>query len=285
MQELIVISGMSGSGKTIALRTLEDLNFYCVDNLPIEMLPQFAKHVLENNYKRVSVGVDVRSSEQALQALPELLADLKKQQINVSLVFLTSDDSVILSRYSETRRAHPLSSKKHKFSLSQAIKYEREIMEPVAHVADLLIDTSQLTAAQLRQKIWRQVSDHKDNKVSILLESFAFKRGVPYDADFVFDARCLPNPFWEKELREYCGKDKPIQEYLESKPIVQDYFNDIRSLISKWLPSFEEHDRSYITIAIGCTGGKHRSVFIVEKLAKSLKEHRKHLLIQHRELD
>ena len=203
MQELIVVSGMSGSGKTIALRTLEDLNFYCVDNLPIEMLAQFVSHVSDNDYQRVSVGIDVRNSEKALKSLPELLDSVETSQLKVSLVFLTSDDSIILSRYSETRRAHPLSSKKHKFSLTEAIKYERQLMEPVATAADLLIDTSQLTASQLRQKIWRQVSDHSSENVSILLESFAFKRGVPYDADFVFDARCLPNPFWVKELREY----------------------------------------------------------------------------------
>ena len=201
------------------------------------------------------------------------------------MIFLTSEESVLLSRYSETRRSHPLSGKKSKFSLTEAIQEERQMMEPLISIADLLIDTSHLTASQLRQKIWKQVSDHTSGQVSLLIQSFAFKRGVPFDADFVFDARCLPNPFWVPELREYCGKDKPIQEYLGSKDLVNEYFEDISGLITKWLPSFEEHDRSYITIGIGCTGGKHRSVYLTERLAQFLNPKEKHILIQHRELD
>lgn len=287
MHELIIISGMSGSGKTIALRTLEDLNFYCVDNLPIEMLEQFVNHISSKSkgYSRVSVGIDIRNSEDSLSQLPEIIQSINSSSFRVNVIFLNSDDNTLLKRYSETRRAHPLSSKQHKHSLTEAIKLERTLMEPLATAADLLIDTSKLTAAALRQKIWKQVSEHTSNKVSILLESFAFKRGVPFDADFVFDARCLPNPFWVKELREFCGKDKPIIEYLEDKQLVNEYFNDIFKLIKKWLPSFEEHDRSYITIAIGCTGGKHRSVYLTEKLAQELKQTNQHLLIQHRELD
>jgi UPF0042 nucleotide-binding protein len=278
---------MSGSGKTIALRTLEDLNFYCVDNLPIEMLPQFVQHISADNkaYSRVSVGIDIRNSEDSLSHLPEIIKTINSSGIRVNVIFLNSDDNTILERYSETRRSHPLSSKQHKYSLTEAIKLERSLMEPLATAADLLIDTSKTTAAQLRHKIWKQVSEHNSDKVSILLESFAFKRGVPFDADFVFDARCLPNPFWQKELREYCGKDRPIIEFLESKEMVNEFYKDISSLIKKWIPSFEEHDRSYITIAIGCTGGKHRSVFLIEKLAQELQNTRQHLLVQHRELD
>jgi UPF0042 nucleotide-binding protein len=287
VQELLIITGMSGSGKTIALRTLEDLNFYCVDNLPIEMLTQFVQHISSDtkSYSRVSVGIDIRNSENSLSHLPEIIDSINSSSFRVNVIFLNSDDNTILERYSETRRSHPLSSKQHKYSLTEAIKLERSLMEPLASAADLLIDTSKTTAAQLRLKIWKQVSEHTSNKVSILLESFAFKRGVPFDADFVFDARCLPNPFWHKELREYCGKDKPIVEYLETKEIVNEYYQDISSLVNKWIPSFEEHDRSYITIAIGCTGGKHRSVYLIERLAHELQKTRQHLLIQHRELD
>ena len=286
MQELIIISGMSGSGKTIALRTLEDLDFYCVDNLPIDMLQQFVQHVIDNagDYSRVSVGIDIRNSENALKELPSIIKNIDQKRIQLKIIFLNSNDKTLLKRYSETRRAHPLSSDKHNYSLSQAITHERLLLEPLSSSADLLIDTSETTAPQLRDKIWRHVSNNNDGKLSLLLQSFAFKRGVPFDADFVFDARCLPNPFWHKSLREYCGKDKPIKDFLDSKDIVQEYYQDIFALVKKWIPSFEEHDRSYLTIAIGCTGGKHRSVYLTDKLYFELKKDRSNILVQHREL-
>ncbi len=287
MQELIVISGMSGSGKTIALRTLEDLDFYCVDNLPIDMLKQFVKHIRQNqkDYQRVCVGIDVRNSEEALKELPTIVAKIDSSLINSKVIFLNSNDETLLKRYSETRRSHPLSNSQYKYSLSQAIAQERILLEPIANLADLLIDTSRTTAPQLRDKIWRQMSQSNDGKVSLLLQSFAFKRGVPFDADFVFDARCLPNPFWEKSLREYCGKDQPIKDFLDSKEMALEFYKDIAALVKKWIPSFEEHDRSYLTIAIGCTGGKHRSVYLTEKLFTELSQTRKNILVQHRELD
>ena len=278
---------MSGSGKTIALRTLEDLDFYCVDNLPIEMLTQFVQHMTHNrkDYSRVSVGIDIRSSETALKQIPQIIKELDSKVIKTKMFFLNASDESLLQRYSETRRAHPLSTHKHNYSLSQAIVHERKLLEPLMVAADLLIDTSNITAPQLRDKIWRQVSLASDGKLSILLQSFAYKRGVPFDADFVFDARCLPNPFWDKTLREYCGKDKPVKEFLDDKAIVIDFYKDILSLVQKWIPSYEEHDRSYLTIAIGCTGGKHRSVYLTEKLFNALKPVRKNILIQHREID
>jgi UPF0042 nucleotide-binding protein len=287
MQELIIVSGMSGSGKTIALRTLEDLDFYCVDNLPIEMLAQFVQHMAHNrkDYSRVSVGIDIRSSETALKQIPQIIKELDSKVMKSKMFFLDASDESLLKRYSETRRAHPLSTHKHNYSLSQAIVHERKLLEPLKTAADLLIDTSNTTAPQLRDKIWRHVSQANDGKLSILLQSFAYKRGVPFDADFVFDARCLPNPFWEKSLREYCGKDKPIKEFLDSKEIVIDFYKDILTMMQKWIPSYEEHDRSYLTIAIGCTGGKHRSVHLTEKLFNALKPVRENILLQHRELD
>ncbi|MBL4660503.1 MAG: RNase adapter RapZ [Alcanivoracaceae bacterium] len=287
MQELIIISGMSGSGKTIALRTLEDLDFYCVDNLPIDMLQQFVSHICQNkdDYLRVSVGIDIRNSETALKELPKIISNIDLGVIKVKVIFLNSNDKTLLKRYSETRRAHPLSNKKHNYSLSQAIIHERLLLEPLANAADLLIDTTETSAPQLRDKIWRHVSRNDDGKLSLLLQSFAFKRGVPFDADFVFDARCLPNPFWQKSLREFCGRDKPIKDFLDSKEVVIDFYQDIYTLVDKWIPSYEEHDRSYLTIAIGCTGGKHRSVYLTEKLFHELKKSRKNILVQHRELD
>ncbi len=287
MQELIIISGMSGSGKTIALRTLEDLDFYCVDNLPIDMLSQLVSHVSQNieHYPKVSVGIDVRNSEESLKTLPDILDKIDSTVIKVKTIFLNSSDKTLLKRYSETRRAHPLSNKKHNYSLSQAIIQERLLLEPLANVADLLIDTTETSGPQLRDRIWRHVSQSNQGKLSLLLQSFAFKRGVPFDADFVFDARCLPNPFWEKSLREYCGKDQPIKEFLDGKDIVMEFYHDILQLVQKWIPAFEEHDRSYLTIAIGCTGGKHRSVYLTEKLFNELTQNRQNILVQHRELD
>ncbi len=287
MQELIIISGMSGSGKTIALRTLEDLNYYCVDNLPISMLQPFVSHIVRNkkDYQRACVGIDIRNSESALKDLPNILKNVDKDAIKVKIIFLNATDKCLLKRYSETRRAHPLSSNAGRYSLTQAIHLERELLEPLAAMADLLIDTSEISAPQLRDKIWRQVSKESSGELSLLLQSFAFKRGVPFDADFVFDARCLPNPFWQKHLREFCGKDEPIITFLQSKPIVQEFYKDIVALLEKWIPSFEEHDRSYLTIGIGCTGGKHRSVYLSEKLYHHLKKQHKNILLQHRELD
>ncbi len=287
MQELIIISGMSGSGKTIALRTLEDLDYYCVDNLPINMLTQFIQHIEKNrdDFQHVCVGIDIRNSKSAFKDLPNIIKRINQSIIKVTILFLTADNSCLLKRYSETRRAHPLSNKSHKYSLTQAIKHERELLEPLAALADLLIDTSETSAPQLRDKIWRQLNADSSGKLSLLLQSFAFKRGVPFDADFVFDARCLPNPFWHKELREFCGKDKPIIDFLQKQPLVNDFYNDIAQFIEKWIPLFNEHDRSYLTIAIGCTGGKHRSVYLAEKLHHQLNKTNANILIQHRELD
>lgn len=290
MQELLIISGLSGSGKTIALRTLEDLDFYCVDNLPIDMLEHFVEYISRKDvdYARVAIGIDIRNSELSLRELPDIVQKLKslyQNKIAVKLIFLSSDSKTLLKRYSETRRSHPLSSKQYNYSLTQAISQERKLLEPLATIADLILDTSKTTAPQLRDTVWRQASRNTDRKLSVLLQSFAFKRGVPFDADFVFDARCLPNPFWEKSLREYCGKDEPVIHFLDEKERVTDYYNDIFHLVNKWIPRFEEHDRSYLTIAIGCTGGKHRSVYIVEKLFRELAKNRENILIQHRELD
>jgi len=287
MQELIIISGMSGSGKTIVLRTLEDLDFYCVDNLPIDMLRQFIRHVCQNqsDYQRVCVGIDIRNSEESLKELPNIVSKIDASLIKSKVIFLNSNDETLLKRFSETRRAHPLSNSKYNYSLSQAIAQERVLLEPIASLADLLVDTSRTTAPQLRDKIWRQISQSSDGTVSLLLQSFAFKRGVPFDADFVFDARCLPNPFWDKSLREYCGKDQPIKDFLDGKELAVEFYSDISYLVKKWIPTFEEHDRSYLTIAIGCTGGKHRSVYLTEKLFNELSKTRKNILVQHRELD
>ncbi len=286
MQELIIVTGMSGSGKTIALRSLEDMDYYCVDNLPVEMLEKFVEHIADDAefYPRVSVGIDIRNSGDALRKLPEILKQLDPAKVNPTVLFLTANNRVLLKRFSETRRRHPLSNRELKYSLTQAIDAERELLEPLAASADLLLDTSESNVHQLRQQLVQQLSK-QNPQVSILVKSFAFKRGVPFDADFVFDARCLPNPYWVPELRQYSGRDEPIRQYLGTQPMVQEYLNDMHDWLEKWIPRFEENDRSYLTVAIGCTGGQHRSVFLAEQLAKHLGAQRDNVLVQHRELD
>ncbi len=286
MQELIIVTGMSGSGKTIALRSLEDMDYYCVDNLPVEMLETFVDHIAVDAefYPRVSVGIDIRNSGEALRKLPDILANLGHRQVRPTVLFLTANNRVLLKRFSETRRRHPLSSKNTKYSLTQAIDAERDLLEPLAASADLLLDTSESNVHQLRQQLVQQLSK-KQPQVSILVKSFAFKRGVPFDADFVFDARCLPNPYWVPELRGFTGKDTAIQTYLGQQPMVKEYLNDMHDWLEKWIPRFEENDRSYLTVAIGCTGGQHRSVFLAEELARYLGGQRGNVLVQHRELD
>jgi UPF0042 nucleotide-binding protein len=286
MQELIIVTGMSGSGKTIALRSLEDMDYYCVDNLPVEMLEKFVEHIADDAefYPRVSVGIDIRNSGDALRKLPEILKQLDPAKVNPTVLFLTANNRVLLKRFSETRRRHPLSNRELKYSLTQAIDAERELLEPLAASADLLLDTSESNVHQLRQQLVQQLSK-QNPQVSILVKSFAFKRGVPFDADFVFDARCLPNPYWVPELRQYSGRDEPIRQYLGTQPMVREYLNDMHDWLEKWIPRFEENDRSYLTVAIGCTGGHHRSVFLAEQLAKHLGAQRDNVLVQHRELD
>ena len=286
MQELIIVTGMSGSGKTIALRSLEDMDYYCVDNLPVEMLEKFVEHIAEDAefYPRVSVGIDIRNSGEALRKLPDILASLDPNKVHPTVLFLTANNRVLLKRFSETRRRHPLSNKNLKYSLTQAIDAERDLLEPLAASADLLLDTSESNVHQLRQQLLQQLSKN-NTQVSILIKSFAFKRGVPFDADFVFDARCLPNPYWVPELRNFTGRDQPIAEYLGQQAMVKEYLQDMHDWLEKWIPRFEENDRAYLTVAIGCTGGHHRSVYLAEQLAKHLGAQRGNVLVQHRELE
>ncbi len=284
MQQLVIVTGLSGAGKTVVLRSLEDMEFYCVDNLPINMLQQLAKHIIADKefYPKVAVGIDIRSKNQDLSAFKELIGSIN--QIKIKIIFLSADKKTILKRYSETRRRHPLSTDQHKYSLTEAIKLESELMNDFKEEADLIIDTSQLKIQQLRQQIWQIMSQRNDH-VSVIIKSFAFKRGVPFDADFVFDARCLPNPYWQPELRALTGMDDLVQEYLAGEDMVQDYLDDLSLFAKKWINRFEANDRSYITIAIGCTGGQHRSVYLVEALHEYLEKKSIKNMKQHRELN
>ncbi len=286
MQQLVIVTGLSGAGKTVVLRSLEDMEFYCVDNMPVNMLQQLVEHISEDQefYPKVAVGIDIRSKNQDLNEFNELIAGIDQTHIKVKTIFLSAEEKIILKRYSETRRRHPLSTEQHNYSLTEAIKLENQLMNRIKPLADLVIDTSQLKIQQLKQQIW-QIMSQPNQHVSVIVKSFAFKRGVPFDADFVFDARCLPNPYWQAELRALTGKDLAVREFLSEDQTVKEYLEDLCFFAKKWIGQFEANDRSYITIAIGCTGGQHRSVYLVEALHQFLEKKSIKNMVQHRELD
>lgn len=285
--QLIIVTGLSGSGKTIALRVLEDSGFYCIDNLPASLLPQIAQHINTdklqhlNNGSKVAISIDSRTA--ALDALPNAIGQLKHEGINVSLLFLDSNQDCLVKRFSETRRKHPLSGDHS--TLAESIALEREILSGLSSLGQR-IDTSNLSANSLRQHIrdWIATPDINVAKgVVVLFVSFGFKHGIPLDADFVFDVRSLPNPHYDAELRPLTGKDAAVQAYLEQEQQVTLMLDDIRHFIDKWLPSFDHDHRNYLTVAIGCTGGQHRSVYLVERLSTYFKQHHK-VIVRHREL-
>lgn len=282
-ERLIIVSGLSGAGKTVALRTLEDLDYYCVDNLPTALLPAFVEAVrAQGRYPRLAVGVDVRNRQDDLQQLPAMLARIAHQGLAYQLVFLDTRDEVLLKRFSDTRRRHPLTH--DGLALNDAIMLERKLLRPLIAIADKVIDSSELNVHQLRRLIATEFGT-QGAALSLLFESFAYKRGVPSDADFVFDARCLPNPHWEATLRPLSGRDPAIREYFAKFPEVAHYIDQIRGLLATWLPRFEADQRSYITVGIGCTGGRHRSVYIVERLAEIFRATREQVMTFHRELE
>jgi UPF0042 nucleotide-binding protein len=268
--QLIIVSGLSGSGKTVALRTLEDLGYYCVDNLPAALMPAFVQAISQNAAglsHKLAVGVDVRNRAENLNRLPQILAELAQADIGYRLVFLDTRDEVLIKRYSETRRRHPLSA--DGLGLAEAIAEERRLLKPMLSIADRVVDTSDLNVHQLRRLVITEMG-LTAGAMTLLFESFAYRRGVPTDADFVFDARCLPNPHWDPKLRPLSGKDLPVREWLEAKPEVGEFRDDLMHFLDKYLPRFESDGRSYVTICIGCTGGRHRSVMIAERLRKHL---------------
>lgn len=279
---LVIISGLSGSGKSVALATLEDCGFYCIDNLPAALLQQFGAHLMqagdENPY---AVGIDARNRPSELARIPEILDELKAQGLQLEIVFLDADTPTLLKRFSETRRRHPLSNSDT--PLAEAIQGERDLLMPLHGRADLTLDTTHTTLHELRQ-IVRQRLVQSPNTLSVLLQSFGFKHGTPPDADFVFDSRCLPNPHWQAALRAMTGKDAPVVEYLAGNAMVGRYESQVLGFLQEWLPVFEAENRSYLTIAIGCTGGQHRSVYLVERLAKQLESGHIAVSVRHREL-
>ncbi len=282
---IIIVSGLSGSGKTIALQTLEDRDCYCVDNLPFGLIEPLAQAILAAGATlptTVAVGVDARNFFDELTRFPAMLAELRGNGLQVEVLFLQADEDVLLKRYSETRRRHPLDL--GDLSLREAIRQERRLLEPVVASADLIIDTSETNLYQLRDMICARVLDTPGEAMSLLFESFGFKNGVPADADFVFDVRCLPNPHWEPALRPLTGLDLAVIDFLDQQSDVAAMIADLRQFLTDWLPRFETSNRSYLTVAIGCTGGQHRSVFIVEALARHFRSVRRHVMARHREL-
>jgi len=284
-QRLIVISGLSGAGKTVALHTLEDSGFYCIDNLPIGLLNEFGHQLTDLGSipaEEIAVGIDARNPEHLIANLPESIELLKQQNLSVELIYIEANDDILTKRYSETRRKHPLSTAA--ISLAEAIEKERGIMERFSEKADLRIDTSLLSMYGLRDLVREQIVKHPAESLSIQFVSFGYKHGVPKDADFVFDTRCLPNPYWEKDLRLLTGKDKAVIEFLDDQGLAKDLYAQIKDFVAFWTPHFEASNRSYLCFAIGCTGGQHRSVYLAEKLANYFRQQDKHVIISHRDI-
>ena len=287
MKQLIIITGLSGSGKSIALHALEDSGYYCIDNLPATMLPQIAAHLQSenrradsvnlNNYDLVAISIDSRSA--AIETLPAHIEQLKLQNVSTQLLFLESNLETLVKRFSETRRKHPLS--KDTSTLAESITFERELLGNLGSLGHV-IDTSYISANKLRSWIKDAVSIEHSG-LTILFTSFGFKHGIPLDADFVFDIRCLPNPHYDAKLRDLTGLDIEVQSFLETQINVHEMLNDIKQYIEKWLPCFISDNRSYLTVAIGCTGGQHRSVYFVDQLSKYFMAQEK-VLMRHREL-
>jgi UPF0042 nucleotide-binding protein len=283
---MVIISGLSGSGKSVALRALEDMDFYCVDNLPLALLDGFADEIeghVQTNGGNVGVGIDARNHPEQLNSFQNIISGLKTKGISCKILFLQADTATLLQRFSETRRKHPLSGTD--LPLADAIEKERTLLGSIASSADMFIDSSNTNVHQLRGLVMESQGKADTIGFSLLLRSFGYKNGIPPDADFVFDARCLPNPHWLPELRDLTGLDKEVTAYLEQDAVVQEYYRQLEKFLTDWIPRFEADNRSYLNIAIGCTGGQHRSVYLVERLAQHLGRQRTDIVKRHRELE
>ena len=276
--QLILISGLSGSGKSIALNALEDAGYYCVDNLPVSLLPATTEFLRGQGYEQVAVSVDVRSGT-GLAELPPNVSQLKSSGMDLRLIFLDAKTDTLTRRFSETRRRHPLAD--GKLTITECIKRERELLAPVGELG-AHVDTSDLSPNALRAWI-KDFLGIDRSKLTLVFQSFGFKHGIPLDADLVFDVRSLPNPHYDPALREFTGKDQKVIEFLEREPEVGRMYDDIRNFVESWLPSFQRDNRSYLTVALGCTGGRHRSVYLAERLGRHFSKVTQ-MLIRHREL-
>lgn len=278
--QLIVVSGRSGSGKTIALRVLEDLGYYCVDNLPIALLPTLV-HAVMAQYDRIVISIDVRNLPENSEELLESL-DFLPAEVEPEILFIDADDQTLLQRFGETRRLHPLSQKE--LPLTDALQLEHKLLEPIMERANWRIDSSHLSLHQLSEQVAERVLGRAQKKLIIVFQSFGFKYGLPKDADFVFDARILPNPHWQPELKLLSGLDDDVQRYFRQQPLVAKYIHQVENFLATWIPHFQRSNRSYLTIATGCTGGQHRSVYITEQLAERFRHTAINVQVRHREI-
>lgn len=280
--KLVIVSGLSGAGKTVALRQYEDLGYYCIDNLPLGLLASLSLRAMKNKrYERLAVGVDARASASEIARLPRLLERQRARGVETQVIFLTAQNPIILRRYGETRRKHPLTDANR--SLAEAIQQERKLLKPIAALADVTLDTSALNLHELREEIRARLPE-TPGRLSLVLLSFGYKNGTPDGADYIFDVRCLPNPHWTPALRKLDGRDEAVARFLGKEPDVKDMIRDIREFLEHWLPKFRAQDRAYVTVAVGCTGGQHRSPYLVEQLAAAFRDRYDPVLVKHKEL-
>ena len=284
---ILIITGLSGSGKSVALNTLEDDDFYCVDNLPVALLPVFIQQCVRENkqyHEKIAIGIDARSGEAGIDDLINIVQTLKNDHKQVEVLFFSAEINTLIKRFSETRRKHPLTSQA--VPLIKAIHLEQAMLGKIADYADLTIDTTRTNVRQLRAKVNQVVIDKPGRQLTIVLQSFGFKHGVPSDADFVFDVRCLPNPYWQPNLRNLTGKDAAVINYLSQYPEVDGMIGSIIEFMQKWIPLFAQENRSYLTVSIGCTGGHHRSVYCINRVARALgKKLQQAITVRHREFE
>lgn len=279
MKRILIVTGQSGSGKSSALQVLEDLGYYCIDNLPLALLPEIVEKLdKENNLEQLALGVDVRSTHADLEEFNHVFQQLQKFG-SVDVIYLTTQDRVLIARFSASRRPHPLSNRFK--SLNECIQEEKDLLLPIQLRATVHIDTTDKSVHDLKDTLLSKLG--QSDKLILILQSFGYKHGIPLDADFVFDVRHLPNPHWDLELRKYSGLDEPVRNFLEKSDQTNDMFEDINKFLDKWLPAFSEGHRHYITVSIGCTGGQHRSVYIVDRLKKAL-ESKWSIQVLHREM-
>lgn len=284
--KLIIVSGRSGSGKSTALHVLEDLGFYCIDNLPIGLLfplsQEATSQIATHRLKKMAVSIDARNLSGELANFEDIYQQLKQTGADIEIIFLDADEQSLLQRFHATRRKHPLSD--DKTSLREAISNEKHLLEPLSRLADLYVNTTGLSIYELRDMVKQRVAGRKDQELALLVQSFGFKHGVPVDSDYVFDVRCLPNPYWDTSLRKHTGLDQPVIDFLEKEPASRQMVDDLIGFLGTWLPSFADSNRSYMTISIGCTGGQHRSVYVCERLGEHFRSHYRNVQVRHTEL-
>jgi UPF0042 nucleotide-binding protein len=280
---LVIVSGLSGSGKSVALNLLEDMGFYCIDNVPAMLTETMVSKIIGNEaYENLALGIDARNREADLAAVPAMVQRLRASGVQCEVVFLQADDEILLKRYSETRRRHPL--RRDGASLKDAIDFERRLLGPIIDAAELVLDTTRTSVYELRDTLRERVGLRQAPDLSILVKSFGFKHGLPADADFVFDLRCLPNPYWDVALRPLTGRDRPVAEFLDASEPVQEMYRDILGFLEAWIPRYMDFHRNYLTVALGCTGGQHRSVYMAEKIGTALAARYAGVLTRHTEL-